>query len=197
MENNKSIEKLIENSLKELSRIGDENAIQQDAESRLLFPKYRNGDKRVSEQELRFLLARELENQKKYYYSVETPTEDKYSFEGDSSLSARIDLSLHDSNGKRLNLIEFKYKNVDVKNDFLKLLCDLETDLNYFVQFVDNNNKDTIPSIENKYQEALASIHKNRKEIKSNVKIILFVISTRIFYKYEINKDGLLNKVEG
>jgi hypothetical protein len=71
MANNMSIETLIENSLKELLRIGEEGSIRQNAESRFIFPKYRSGEKRVSEQELRFLLARKLEKQKEFYYSVE------------------------------------------------------------------------------------------------------------------------------
>ncbi|MDR2580528.1 MAG: hypothetical protein LBC85_05990 [Fibromonadaceae bacterium] len=198
MPNNVTIETLIENSLKELSRIGKEDEIQQNAESQLIFPKYRNGKKRISEQELRFLLIRELEKQKEFYYSVETPTKEEYVFSGsiENSLSARIDLCLHNPKGKRVNLIELKYDNVDVRNDFLKLLCDCETEQNYFVQFVGNADNRTIPSIENKYEEALKYILDEKIKIKSGVKIFLFVVKTESLYRYEISKSGTLNKVK-
>jgi len=193
MTNNEAIEKLIENSFKELLKIGEENAIKQNAESRLIFPKKRDGEKRVSEQELRFLLARELEKQKDFYYSVEVPTEDEFSFTGDYPLSARTDLCLYNSKGKKISLIELKYKNVNVKNDFLKLLCDSETEQNYFVQIVDNTNRGTIEKIEKKYQDALTYIPSTK--IKSSVKIILFVISKQLSRKYKINKTGELSKL--
>ena len=195
MANIATIETLIEGSLEELSKIGEENNIRQNAESRLIFPKKRKGEKRISEQELRFLLARELEKQKEFYYSMETPTEDKYSFKGKKALSARIDLCLHNSKGKRISLIELKHENVDVKNDFLKLLCDSETEQNYFVQFVYNADKNTIPNTESKYKEALDFIFRKKKEIKSCVKIFLFVIKKEKLHKYEVSKDGILNKV--
>jgi hypothetical protein len=200
MDNNTVIETLIENSFKELLRIGKENAIQQDAKSRLIFPKKRDDKKRISEQELRLLLVWELENQKEFYYSVETPTEDKYVFSGSGErpASARIDLCLHDLNGNRVSLIELKYKNVDVRNDFFKLLCDSEAEQNYFIQFVDNIDGGTIPSIEEKYKEAIDSISKEK--IKSCIKIFLFVINTESLYKCEVSRDGILgklNKVEG
>ncbi|MCL2281828.1 MAG: hypothetical protein FWC26_00750 [Fibromonadales bacterium] len=196
MENNTSIETLIENSFKELLKIGKEKVIQQDAESRLIFPKCRDGKKRISEQELRFLLVRELEKQKEFFYSVETPTEDEYVFSGSGKkpLSARIDLCIHDSEGKRICLIELKHENVDVRNDILKLLCDSETEQNYFIQLVNNSDSGTIPSIEKKYEDALTFIHKDK--IKSCIKIFLFVVSKKSLYKCEINKNGELGKLK-
>jgi hypothetical protein len=144
-------------------------------------------------------LVWELENQKEFYYSVETPTEDKYVFSGsgENPASARIDLCLHDLNGKRTNLIELKHENVDVRTDFLKLLCDSETEQNYFIQFVDSIVGRTIPSIEEKYKKAVDFIPKDK--IKSCIKIFLFVIKTESLYKCEVSKDGIvgkLNKVE-
>jgi hypothetical protein len=192
MANNIAIETLIEKSLGELSNIGEENNIRQGAGSRLIFPKIRKGERRISEQELRFLLARELEKQKEFYYSVETPTEDEYAFTGENLLSARIDLCLHDLKGKRICLIELKYGNVDVTNDFLKLLCDSETEQNYFVQIVDNTDSGTVKSIEKKHKEALAFIPVAK--IKSGVKIFLFVIREKALYECEISKDGILGK---
>ena len=84
------------------------------------FPKYsgryRNGETRISEQELRFIFVEQFNkycnenNSWNAYYSVETPTEEKYIFskKGDENCphkvdgevnggqSAMIDLSIHD-----------------------------------------------------------------------------------------------------
>lgn len=100
------------------------------------------GDKiRVSEQELRFVFVEQLNKEilggwKNVYYSVETPTIYNYSFgkspdeitchfnDKKKGRSGNIDLTIHDSNGKRIALIEFKCKNVsehDFKKDFEKL----------------------------------------------------------------------------
>ena len=192
-----TVETLIENSLRELSKIGREGKVRQGAESRLIFPKYSTGEKRISEQELRFLLARELEKQKRVCYSIETPTKDKHSFSGNKDISARIDLCLHDFEGERIHLIELKHNNIGVKNDFLKLLCEPETAQNYFVHIVNNSdNKRTVSSIKGKYQEALDYVLGKGKKIKSPVKIFLFVIRKRDLYQYEITKSGNLQDCE-
>lgn len=60
-----------------------------ESQSRIIFPKYsgryRNGETRISEQELRFIFVEQFNkycSTKKWnaYYSVETPTEEKYVF---------------------------------------------------------------------------------------------------------------------
>ena len=58
------------------------------ANSRLIFPSYSKGDRRISEQELRFLFIEQfnLYCQKTgwdSYYSVETPTKGRYKFSGE------------------------------------------------------------------------------------------------------------------
>ena len=54
-----------------------------DSGSRLKFPTYRNGQRRVSEQELRFVFVEQLQDLLKeydFFYSIETPTNGKYKF---------------------------------------------------------------------------------------------------------------------
>jgi len=209
MGNNISIEKLIENSFKELLNIGKENDTQQNSKPRLIFPRYypegKAGDKRISEQELRFTLARKLENESNFYYSVEAPTQKKYAFEGlkENSRSGSIDLCLHDSNGKRTNLIEFKNKGgiSEISKDLEKLLFDLESENNYFVH-LDSSKSKSADKIYEEYKMALEEAKENSSECRqgekiiANVIIFLFVINTGNLHKYEIHKDGQLNKVE-
>ena len=185
------IEKVIATSLRELSWIGEENGVQENAKSCLLFPKYRSEKRRVSEQELRFLLARNLEREK-IHYSVETPTTEVFKFKGRVPRSALVDLCLHDdAKGRRTHLVELKYKNVNVKQDFEKLLGNsLSGGMNYFVQFVENADNGSRSSIEKKYNAALKSMS---KKIVSSVKVFLFVMKKEELYGCEISKGGTIS----
>lgn len=137
--------------------------------SRLVFPmygKHRNYETRISEQELRFVFVEEFnkycdENSLAWFYSVETPTMDKYVFKGpktpridSNGQSASFDLVIYNSQRKRIALIEFKALNPNkkcFKKDFLKLNNDAEGDvLRYFVMVLKNHDDETIKSINEK-----------------------------------------------
>lgn len=95
--------------------------------TRLIFPHYRKENEeikiRVSEQELKQIFIENFNNycKDKYdlFYSVETPTEYKYSFsdktnprrDDETGQSAMVDLSIHDKDLNRIALIEFKALN--------------------------------------------------------------------------------------
>jgi hypothetical protein len=129
----RSIEELIKASLEELGKIGKEdecNGSGGKQASKLIYPKKRAGETRISEQEARLLLIRELENQDDWYYSIETPTSKLYRFgdkdnpqiDDEHGMSARFDITLYDKTFQRKHFIELKYGNVQtVKKDFLKL----------------------------------------------------------------------------
>ena len=131
-----SIEKLIEKSFNDLIK-----AITTDGtSSQLIFPCYRDGNERRSEQELRQIFLRNVEEDKTYFYSIETPTEYGYRFKDSKNLevdknhkkgehqAARFDISLYNKdykdNDKASNHIELKSDNPeeeDICKDFLKL----------------------------------------------------------------------------
>jgi len=136
--------------------------------SRIVFPKYSDGETRLSEQELRFIFA---ETFNKYcasyhldwYYSVETPTVYKYKFsdkgnkiepmrDDEKGQSAMVDLAIHDAELNRIALIEFKALNPD-KLCFIKDFVKLENEpdvLTYFIMYVKSYDKDTIESLKSK-----------------------------------------------
>lgn len=107
----------------------------------LIFPSH-NSVARISEQELRQVFIEMISNDaKEFYYSIETPTVNVYSFSNDEKeirigdeiykgRSALIDLCIFekendDSHYKRILNVEFKYDNVAFKNfskDILKLM---------------------------------------------------------------------------
>ena len=150
-------------------RYNDESSSTADfskAGTRLIFPCYskqfRTGERRISEQELRFVFIEQFiqyckETDWDAYYSVETPTEWKYKFSGenkprktedDSGQSAMVDVCIHDNTGKRICLIEFKAGNPAefcYVKDFVKL--NAEEGLSFFVQLLESQNKGTMENI--------------------------------------------------
>ena len=137
-----SIEKLIEKSFNDLIK-----ALTTDGtSSQLIFPYSNNDDERHSEQELRQIFLRNVDEEKTYFYSIETPTEYGYRFKDPKNLkvdenhkkgehqAAWFDVSLYNKpykdNDKASNHIEFKYGNPDQKNaickDFLKLISEVD-----------------------------------------------------------------------
>lgn len=145
--------------------------------SRIIFPKYsgryRNGETRISEQELRFIFVEQFnkyckKNSWNAYYSVETPTEEKYIFsekgdkncpykvdgEGKGGQSAMIDLSIHNDKFDRIALIEFKALNPE-ESAFAKDFCKLSNEptcLTFFIMIVKSHDNGTITNIHKKIE---------------------------------------------
>ena len=161
----KVVENLIEKSFNDLVSLLINNRTNEN----LIFPKYRDETVRYSEQELRQFFLKNVETQenndnKIYFYSVETPTKLVYRFtnteipkvkdpndtddnDKDNYKSARFDVSLYKKtykdNDKASNHIEFKYGNPDQKNaickDFLKLISEVDLTKekkNFFVHYL-------------------------------------------------------------
>ena len=137
----KVVENLIEKSFDDLVKALTNNG----TFGQLVFPKTRNKSERYSEQELRQIFLRNVEEDKTYFYSIETPTEYGYRFsdtemplvkenheKDDKYESARFDVSLYSKNNKDdlLTHVEFKYGNPDKKSgickDFLKLVSEVD-----------------------------------------------------------------------
>jgi len=147
--------------------------------TRLVFPRYgehRGEDEtRISEQELRFAFVEAFneycnENNCNLFYSVETPTEDKYVFSkdgcacdnphvesnGEEGQSASFDMVIYDYTGKRVCLIEFKALNSaehEHLKDFAKLNNPNEGNkdvLRYFIEILKSSNNGTYESLHDK-----------------------------------------------
>lgn len=131
--------------------------------SRLIFPSYGNeGKTRISEQELRFVFAEKLSSickkEKKYYYSVETPTKEPYTFsDGHSKIdpiigigqSGNFDMAIHDKERNKVCLIEFKAGKSVNKQAFMEVLAKLanpnETDVDaprYVIHMVEDERSE-------------------------------------------------------
>ena len=189
-----SIEDLIEKSFNDLIK-----ALTTDGtSSQLIFPKYRNKTVRYSEQELKQIFLKNVEEDKNYFYSIETPTEYVYCISNsdnptvkevhekdDNYKSARFDVSLYNKdykvNDNILNHIEFKYGNPDQKNaickDFLKLVSEVKftnEKKNFFVHYLCVKTEKgweskTFPSLFKKYCDSIVDIEKTLKN-ETNLK---------------------------
>lgn len=141
--------------------------------SRIIFPHYsktyRNKETRLSEQELRFIFVEQFnlycKDKLDWFYSVETPTEEKYVFSEDGKelknprkanagvdkgQSAMFDLAIHNKKLERIALIEFKALNPDevcFTKDFLKLKVEGSEEVpTFFVMYVKSyKNSSTRP----------------------------------------------------
>jgi hypothetical protein len=172
--------------------------------SRLIFPKYsetyRNAEIRLSEQELRFIFVEQFnkycrENELHWYYSVETPTENRYLFKeqkkpkrDESGRSGEFDLTIHDEYFKRIALIEFKALNHAEScftKDFLKLREEGKEILTYFIMYIKSYDSKTKDNLSAKIFNATDDDKINYKDPNTNL------------YCYALEPPkGELNKVE-
>jgi hypothetical protein len=192
----KTVENLLEAALKELHLIDseDEKATERTS-SRMIFPIYRDGKRRVSEQEAKQLVIKHLEeerDQHEYYYSVETPTQSVYNFTGETGRSGNTDVCLYIKNGdgsyERVHIIEFKAQNAgNFQQDFLKLKNENEKSNNYFVHAIETFDKGTIESLIEKYADAF----KLFEDSENSLTICLCILSFKSKYQNSSNKSIL------
>ena len=130
---------------------------------RLIFPRYRNGITRISEQEARFSFTGVLEDRNDFFYSVETPTSTVYRFTGAGKRSALFDLCLyeHDTESNDLKLVtacEFKHGGKGINKDIQKLsslTSNVGVIIGNWFQLINSIDSATIKSLFAKIAEAL------------------------------------------
>jgi len=82
----------------------------------LIFPRKRDGSLRISEQEAKHLFVHYANSDKRFCYSVETPTTQTYRQKGSTAMSARVDLTLVGQPGEPCVNIELKAHYCGVEN---------------------------------------------------------------------------------
>jgi len=87
----------------------------QAGEHGLVFPRKRDGLRRISEQESKHLFLQHVRADKRFCYSIETPTTQTYRQKGTSDMSARIDLTLVGGAGQPCVNIELKAHNCGIE----------------------------------------------------------------------------------
>lgn len=160
------------------------------SDKRLIFPRYRSGNIRVSEQEARFAFANEVENQKEFFYAIEVPTTNRYSgfstkpkiHESNSNegRSGSIDLSVYKKiNDKPYINIEFKSgqpRHASITKDILKLAYEPH-EYGIFFHILEHSNGRTVDSLLKKINASFKTLKENlSKEPKILCFTILFII---------------------
>jgi len=148
-------------------------------DTKLVFPKERDtNNERISEQEARFAFANIVERECECTYSIETPTEKKYSFSNRSSSgqSAMTDLTLYVDNNQ-IN-VEFKHGNPEkqsIMKDMEKLIKEQKDGI--FFMTLKNADKATIPVLLEKICEIFKDKDRLPKEEyeNNNHELMIFI----------------------
>ena len=206
------IKEINKNVLKRLKTIDSENNGKHFKEQ-LIFPINRDNTIRISEQELRVLFIDELKNIPDIFYSIETPTKNKYKFGfslediklDKNGKSASVDLTIFKKNGsayKRILNIEFKYSNgkiSQIAKDILKLISEEENGA--FIWLLKNTNRETLPSVLNKIYKSLKK-YKNNWKNDTYIEIVILSLekqtnkNKKAFLMYKkITKNDLLDEI--
>jgi hypothetical protein len=133
----------------------------------LIFPKKRDEEIRISEQESRVLFC-DLLNSSNYFYSVETPTEKSYKQTGKTYRSANSDLSLYTKTNKKFKKVlnvELKALNPrkeNIRKDIEKLMRE-EVPGNWF-HTLKNIDRGTLPNLFIKIAGSIKNCKKNDDE---------------------------------
>ena len=160
----------------------------------LIFPKIKDVN-RISEQELRILFIEEFKLEyKQFFYSVENPTIEKYSFgkkvedikSDKNGRSASTDMCIYQRVEKKFNRIlniEFKFQNSQLKNiskDIFKLICENENGV--FMLLLETSDNGTLRNkgktgVFNKFYDSIIEYSGNW--INKNKIIEIFIISIK------------------
>lgn len=157
-----------------------------DGKEKLLFPQKRDGSCRYSEQEFKQMFIDVFSHSadtKGLKYSVETPTQQKYSSKNGTfnidpeGISGNLDLCIHqkgdDESWQRLHVVELKAKNVDVWKDLVKLGEELKDNgfngENYLIQILYTADEGTLDSLREKYNGY-------KEELKSTKGIVVYLL---------------------
>lgn len=161
----------------------------------LKVPKYRTDNKRISEQELRFVITNLHGRFTKtnLYYSVETPTSEEYRFSGLGKRSASTDLSFYENEVKVLN-IELKAHNpaqITIDKDIEKLVS--EDCSGAWIHILKNEDKGTIKSLFQKFDSAFQNFKKSKKPISFH--ILILETQTLLSRKGKENENDYSNNI--
>jgi len=161
----------------------------------LIFPKRRDGTIRISEQEAR-LLCCDLLNSSNYYYSVETPTKEKYG----KGRSALTDVTLHTFDGnsfQRAISIEFKPPNCtqeEIRKDLEKLVR--EQILGNWFHTLKNANRGTFRRLFQKFAFAFCEHASYFSDMKISVVFCFCVLEKGTAYMKSFNYEPKTYKYE-
>jgi hypothetical protein len=154
---------------------------QQPSEYGLIFPTKRDGSVRISEQEAKLLFVQHLTIDRRFCFSVETPTAETYQQTGDTPMSARVDLTLFGPERKPLAHIELKAHNCKVeaiRKDLEKLLREKTTGL--WFHTLHRANRRTLEALIGKFRSAFSLLPEALRTNDRSYLIAFFVLDEAV-----------------
>ena len=170
-------------------------AVHQGRESapRIIFPRKRDGHTRISEQEAKVLLCQVLDRSR-WYYSVETPTNETYIQTGKTPPRGRSDISIYatrDPKTKAANIELKAHGNIsveDFRKDFEKILRENVHAL--WFHTLESTNTGTLRNV---FRKMLAAFEKLTTELAARTHTIVFafcVLSRRELWLTSVTLQG-------
>lgn len=161
---------------------------------------------RVSEQELRYFFIEEFKlKYPSLFYSIETPTVNKFSF-GKSyeeikinlnGQSASHDMCIHQrvsNQYKRVLNIEFKHRNSGIKHtgkDILKLMHEKQDGL--FIHLLENTKGTTLPSVFNKLCKSFVDFQEYWNDDEKSIQLVVISLKEQKLIHCTIKKTDLIS----
>lgn len=172
---NEYLYELVKESSEELLKI----YIDKDCETRLRFPLDKDGYKRISEQEFRFMLTNVIQSKptllhSSLYFSVETPTDELYVFSGkpENKRRASSDLSFYNGSKKVMN-VEFKANpasQFSISKDIQKLSN--EECNGAWIHLMKSENKSSVKNLFEKFEKAFEDSPTSKMPISFHILIL-------------------------
>jgi hypothetical protein len=165
------LNELVIETFKELIRIYHNNPIRKTC---LRIPLKRDETKRISEQEMRFVLTSMLEryHYPEIQYSVETPTEETYKFSGNKELSASSDMSLYYKDEKLLNIeLKGNMPTQSAVDKDVEKLCREKHD-GAWLHVFENEDRGTIKNLLEKFKIAFNKYSRSGNSISFHILVL-------------------------
>lgn len=147
----------------------------------LIFPKYRGGSLRISEQESKLLFVQHLTKDRQFLFSVEKPTIQTYRQKGSRDMSARSDITLYGQDSQPTAHFELKCDNCkveDIRKDLEKLVREQRTGV--WFHTLKSKNRGTLPKLMGKFRKAFADLSKDVRTSNSSYLICFCVLEDRL-----------------
>jgi hypothetical protein len=158
----------------------------------LIWPATRNDSTRISEQESKILITQWLERNGKFY-SIETPTRERYSQSGNAAMSARIDVTVYGSRdaADRVLNMELKAGTASLeafRKDFEKLLRESVPGL--WFHTLTKASDATWRSIEGNIREALDRLDDLAEAADHSVHFAFCVLQPPMLVEFDLDFSG-------
>ena len=160
----------------------------------LIFPEKRNGSLRISEQEAKLLFVQHLTVDRRFAFSVETPTKETYQQTGKTGMSARVDITLYGRDRRAEAHIELKAHNCPVESirkDLEKLLR--ERTMGIWFHTLERAGSQTLATLMRKFRDAFSAVAEHVRPNDKSFLMCFAVLESGVLTRKWLRLTGDLN----